>query len=106
MKNQELVIIIRRSSEFLSIKDSLKLLCLNQYFSVHFPNLEYYRNLSTQMMSEISDLDAYDSSFLDLCSLILSFRSKTDFYRTLKNLFNLIKNPFGSLGFECYKIRS
>ncbi|CAG9334462.1 unnamed protein product [Blepharisma stoltei] len=94
---KELILIFRRSSEFLSLEDSLTLLCLNKYIRQHIANSEWETMVSAKAFSKfleenyqadfISTLQEYDINFHNL-------------YNNFVKSENLLKNPCGELGFQ------
>ncbi|CAG9309887.1 unnamed protein product [Blepharisma stoltei] len=98
-----IILIFRRSAEFLSISDTLNLLSLNKAFKSELPNDEWFRRLCLLILSDIfNDQIIDDNNSFSLLSELLgcSFTNFRDIYSSIKHSYNLIKNPCGEFGFN------
>ncbi|CAG9311568.1 unnamed protein product [Blepharisma stoltei] len=106
MNENELIIIFRRASSFLSPTDSLKLLSLNHFFHQHLPNHEFYFYVSKPIASWIANLDQNDPDVFDHFARFLEcnpFTSYDDLFNCIKSSQNMIKNPCGEMGFNSWE---
>lgn len=99
--NNSLIVILRRSAEFLSIGDALNILLLNKSIRNHMINSEWKMMISLKAISEFFEVRDEKKILTDFKNINIE---NEKFYKSIINSNNKLQNPCGELGLKHWNV--
>jgi hypothetical protein len=97
-----LLLILKRTSQFLSSPDLTNILSLNHFFHSHLQNMEVMSGFIFSFLTFRTNIPTNSENFSEVFQKFsgISTTSLTEIFEILKKSKNLIKNPYGKEGLQ------